>query len=75
MWSKMVQEEYYYGVFTVPSVVFNAIKSDLCISGTTDTIKYLCANTRETIHLEALGMSPEMICDWYKVIDGGDHVE
>lgn len=58
-----------HGTVTVDVQTFNKIPKILTISGTTDKIKFLCANIDETVLLKSIGITiDDDCCDWYKVI-------
>ena len=57
----------YYGLFNVSKTIFDSVSIEMCISGTNESVKYLCANNAETEHLISLGLEAIQNCDWYKV--------
>ena len=59
----------YHSRVDLPKVLFDQLNPAYFISGCTDTIKYMCANDRETMHLELLGVDfEEDYChDWFEI--------
>jgi len=62
-----------YGSVVVLKNIFDKLNPDFFISHSTDKIKYMCANDKETKHLKSLGIkiNDEICFDWYKIILGG----
>lgn len=62
-------DEDYYGVCKVPKSIFDKIPDSMTIIGSTDTVKYLCANDEETELMKALGVEVNVVdFDVYEVI-------
>ena len=58
----------YYGLVKMKPSVFESIDSELLISGCTPSVKFMCANDRETKYLSSIGVKfNDVICDWYKL--------
>lgn len=59
----------YYGVAYVTKSIFDKIDDSMLIANSTDLVKYLCANEKETIHLNQIGINTNgVVCDWYKIL-------
>ncbi len=58
----------YYGKFIVDGVVFDRIGTEMCISGSTDNVKYFCANPKEAKYLSTFGLETTMTHDYFKVV-------
>jgi hypothetical protein len=58
----------YYGVAVLDAETFNKLDPKYFISGCTDTVKFMCANTKEMQHLMQLGIETYDYCDWYKLV-------
>ncbi len=57
-----------YGRVLVPSSVFYQLDETMFISSSTDSIKFMCANSAETQHLISLGVDvDDVCCDWYEI--------
>jgi hypothetical protein len=57
----------YYHVVDVNNDIFNKIPNSMCISGTTDVVKYLCGNQEEFDLLTSIGLKIDRSVDWYKI--------
>jgi len=62
----VMQADGFYGRVAVPKTIFEKLNPSFFISGCTDTMKFMCANTEEKAHLESLGIDV-VLCDWYKI--------
>jgi hypothetical protein len=63
-----MKEKGMYGEVSVPQSIFDKINDECLISNSSNIIKYLCANSKETKHIESLGIdTSSVICDWYKI--------
>lgn len=61
-------DEGMHGAIRMPSNIFEKLNADYFITHCTKNIKYMCANEREKIHLESLGVDlSECCCDWFKI--------
>ena len=61
-------EDGYYGVAVVPRGVFDRIPDCMLISGSSDHVKFMCANQRERTHLESIGVDTSGVtCDWFRI--------
>jgi len=64
----IMKENNYYGEVVVPYSIFDKIDNKYLISHSSSSVKYLCANSEETKHIESLGIdTSSVICDWYKI--------
>lgn len=61
-------EDYVYGVFKVPPVIFNSLEFKYHISGSDENTIYMCANSEETKYLKSLGFLINNPVDYFKII-------
>lgn len=58
----------YYGIVQLPACVFNELNPEFVLDKSTDTTKFMCANSKEKEYLESLGTVVVEACDWYKLV-------
>ena len=58
----------YYGIVRLPEELFIDLDPEFVLSKSTDTAKFMCANSKEKEYLESLGVQVVEVCDWYKLV-------
>lgn len=58
----------YYGIVRLPEELFVDLDPEFVLSKSTDTTKFMCANSKEKEYLESLGVQVVEVCDWYKLV-------